>query len=267
MLQLIAHGMRNHVKVKYLLTLFVIMMIAIGVPFFTIFKTVGKMISDPASPMDLKQSLTQYIENLFLVRISISIFLISAWSFFPKLFWNNKMSGEVEAMLAIGYSARKLWFSKALTSTLLSIMVAYPIIIVFDITLRLYLHYHYSLSLAIDLLPWAFSLLFNPIFILLIILYVGGYQLLTNDVKKSSFSVIILAIINMSGTFGSQMEKIAYPSRPFLIVYGVCFVALFLLIFRLFTFMTTENVIYSKLERRKQTQQTSNLTEANHYDG
>lgn len=228
-----------------------IVFISAGFPFYGIATYLGGQLFKGGVPIEFKNQIAAVIESTLLVRFSLTIYLISAWAFIPKLFYSSKESGEVESMLAVGYSGKKIWFAKALAVMLVSSTASLPLILIINFCFRWYIMQSFGITMPYNILSLVFAFVINPLIVFSLILFVGGFQLLSDDVRRSSMAVFIIAILNIGIILGNGNSSSSNNYSLYLVIYGVMLFIVGIIVLWLSKRMDSENILLSSLKKLK----------------
>jgi|LFRM01.1.fsa_nt_gb hypothetical protein len=241
---------------KYFVFLVFILLLAIGFPFYGISSYVFGQIPVDEIPAEMKGELLKRIENLLLSRFTLTMLIFTAWSVFPKLFYGGKDSGEVEAKLSIGYSARRIWFSKALAVITVAIAICIPLTLIIYLLMKIYFLSSFAIYGQGALFSWLQGFILNPILVFGVVLLAGGFQLLSDDVRLSSLAVMFLGFVNV-GSMVSMKGNTAMVQviRNYLIIYAIAFIVLLILNLFINKYMRAENVVISTLSFKRKKEQ------------
>lgn len=234
---------------KFFLFFILILVFSTSFPFIGIIRSLSEGLLGGTMPEDMKKNIGAVIDGSLLIRFSLTIYLLAAWGFIPKMFYNSKLQGEVESVLAIGYSGKKIWISKATAVLLTSVSLAVPLIFLLSFAYRWYCNVYYNISIPFNAGPVIFALLVNPLLLAGLILFVGGFQLLSDDVRKSSMSIFVLGILNIGLMFGGNMKNLEAMQRTYGLIYSIAILLMFFIVGWLSSRMESENILMSSFKK------------------
>lgn len=234
--------------IKYFTFLIFIFLLAIGMPFYGISGYISSQILTDGVPVEIKNQVLRSIENLLLSRFTLTMLIFASWSVFPRLFYGGKESGEVEAKLSIGYSAKKIWLSKALAVITAATAISIPLTLAIYGFMRTYFVKVFEMNIKTNLFSWIQGFVLNPILVFGVVLMAGGFQLLADDVRLSSLAVMLLGFVNVGSMLGVKenidMEK---TISDYMLIYAVAVFVLVILNLLISKWMHSENVVISSL--------------------
>ena len=153
--------------------------------------------------------------NILLIRFSLSLYLFVSYMFISQAFYGRKISGEVESLISIGYSAKQIWLAKTIAVTIASILSTLPVIILIECGLFVYLYVSHHILLNISLTGILTVVIINPLISFCISLIAGGMQLVTDNYYKTSMTIFVMSFLNMftisfSGKVTTQNNGLIY---------------------------------------------------------
>lgn len=228
---------------KYLLFYALLLFISTGFPFYGIATYLGGELFRSGTPMAVKAQILDLLGDSLLLRFSMTIYLIAAWGFIPRAFFTSKAEGEVETLLAMGFSGRAVWAAKALAVVLISLVLSWPLLLLLVGALHWYAAAFVGGTIHWRAISILFAFLFNPLCGAGLVFLMGGLQLLADDIRRSALGVFLLGVLNMGIMFGGGNTF----SRSLMLVYGVLGVVLLVANIFLASRLTSENIALSTI--------------------
>lgn len=156
-------------------------------------------------------------DNALFVRMSFTFYIFFIWIFIPRAFVGRKLTGEIENIIAIGYSARNIWLAKSITVFCISALIAIPFFIIFIFCYKLSLYLIYHIFTGVSLYNLLFLFILNPALIFLFTLLIGQIQLTTDDYSKSTIALFLVGFVNLFSIF--LMGKVSTAGSLYKIIY------------------------------------------------
>ena len=166
----------------------------------------------------------------------------------PKIFFGKKISGEIEAVISYGYSAKDIWLGKSISVIIIDLALSLPLVGLTYIVIKLIIIF-YNIPFQFDitwfLMTFLFLIVVNPLILFSVILLAGGIQLVTNDFMKSTLIIYLIFFLNFF-TFNLGTKSIMENGIniiAFVLIYLAIILSMFIYIIRYKRKITNENVI------------------------
>lgn len=200
---------------KQLLLIFIIM----GSSLIFMIIAIPKQFSE--NPIFIKS-----LDNILYFRVSLSLYIFIAWIFIPKSFYGKKITGEIESIISIGYSAKSIWIAKSLATLLITSICVIPTFILFIAGIKIFIFLKYKIFVPINLPGFLFLFIINPLILFFSVLIIGGVQLVTDDYMKSQLVLFMTGFINM---YTMSLLKNIYTTKGIIIYLTISLIILFII--------------------------------------
>jgi len=246
---IIKNNIKRFFNINFMKIFIPIFAIAIGLPIYGVIKPFYLQFSSSNITIDLKLKEFLSLQSMILIRFSLSIYIAVAWTFINKTFYEGKINGEVEALLGMGVSGKKLWLIKSISIIIASIILVLPLIIISN--LIIYILFIKFAVFKLNIISYLFVLIINPIILSEVILLVGCFQILSDDSTKSSFFMFGLFFLTYVIPYKNNIYYDKQIQIRYLLIYGAIIIVMAILNYLMSKVITNENIVLSKFKIHK----------------